>query len=83
VAAFDECEKLQFVNNNFKSNNRIFAQKGVFVFGNQTIDNAKTIKILQEEKKPISLWQRHNAAALVIIQGRLIFLCDNGNFWHH
>ena len=50
---FDECEKLQFVNNNFKSNNRIFAQKGVFVFGNQTIDNAKTIKILQEEKKPI------------------------------
>jgi hypothetical protein len=25
----------------------------VFVFGNQTIDNAKTIKILQEEKKPI------------------------------
>ncbi|VVM27877.1 hypothetical protein BSPWISOXPB_5428 [uncultured Gammaproteobacteria bacterium] len=50
---FDECEKLQFVNNNFKSNNRIFAQKGVFIFGNQTIDNAKTIKILQEEKKPI------------------------------
>jgi hypothetical protein len=52
---FDECEKLQFVNNNFKSNNRIFAQKGVFIFGNQTIDNAKTIKILQEEKKPIFL----------------------------
>ena len=50
---FDECEKLQFVNNNFKSNNRIFAQKGVFIFGNQTIDNSKTIKILQEEKKPI------------------------------
>jgi hypothetical protein len=25
----------------------------VFIFGNQTIDNAKTIKILQEEKKPI------------------------------
>jgi hypothetical protein len=42
---FDECEKLQFVNNNFKSNNRIFAQKGVFIFGNQTIDNAETIEI--------------------------------------
>ncbi|CAC9463219.1 hypothetical protein [uncultured Gammaproteobacteria bacterium] len=50
---FDECEKLQFVNNNFKSNNRIFAQKGVFVFGNQTIDNAKTIEISEGDKKLI------------------------------
>jgi hypothetical protein len=34
---FSECDKLQFINSNFKSNNRIFAQKGVFVFGNKTI----------------------------------------------
>ncbi len=50
---FDECEKLQFVNNNFKSNNRIFAQKGVFIFGNQTIDNAETIEISEGDKKLI------------------------------
>ena len=50
---FAKCDKLQFVNNNFKSNNRIFSQKGVFVFGNQTIDDVKTIEILQEDKQPI------------------------------
>jgi hypothetical protein len=46
-------EKLQCVNNNFKSNNRIFAQKGVFIFGNQTIDNAETIEISEGDKKLI------------------------------
>ncbi|CAC9505607.1 hypothetical protein [uncultured Gammaproteobacteria bacterium] len=50
---FAKCDKLQFVSNNFKSNNRIFSQKGVFVFGNQTIDDVKTIEILQEDKQPI------------------------------
>ncbi len=48
---FAKCDKLQFVNNNFKSNNRIFSQKGVFVFGNQTIDGVKTIEILQKDKQ--------------------------------
>ncbi len=48
---FAKCDKLQFVNNNFKSNNRIFSQKGVFVFGNQTIDDVKTIEILQKDKQ--------------------------------
>jgi hypothetical protein len=35
------------------SNNRIFAQKGVFVFGNQTINNTKAIPILQDHKEAI------------------------------
>jgi hypothetical protein len=46
-------DKLQFIDSNFKSNNRIFAQKGVFVFGNKTIDNAEKIKILKKHKKLI------------------------------
>ena len=50
---FSECDKLQFINSNFKSNNRIFAQKGVFVFSNQTIDNTEPIPILKKDKKPI------------------------------
>ena len=50
---FSECDKLQFIDSNFKSNNRIFAQKGVFVFGNQTINNTKAIPILQDHKEAI------------------------------
>ena len=50
---FSECDKLQFIDSNFKSNNRIFAQKGVFIFGNQTIDNAETIEISEGDKKLI------------------------------
>jgi tetratricopeptide (TPR) repeat protein len=41
MVTFGIIDKLQFIDSNFKSNNRIFAQKGVFVFGNKTIDNAE------------------------------------------
>ncbi len=49
----DKTKRPYYLHTNFKSNARISAQKGVFIFGYQDIDNVASITIKKEDKVSI------------------------------
>jgi tetratricopeptide (TPR) repeat protein len=49
----EQGEQLYYLHTNFKSTARIFAQKGVFIFGYKKINNIKSITIKKSDKEVI------------------------------
>nr|WP_277424501.1 tetratricopeptide repeat protein [Bathymodiolus thermophilus thioautotrophic gill symbiont] len=50
---FTQEDQLYYLHTNFKSTARIFAQKGVFIFGYKKIDNIESIAIKESHKEAI------------------------------